>query len=160
MLFTTIPSAVDPANVIAFLHDHTAFINLSPLVTSYNETDSDARHVSYDIRERVPVLPKGLWSQEIKFSATFENRENGLWSELHAPLGLVSEVTYEVMQTKDESNFAVVDDEGREITSQWVMKETIDSSVNLLLKTYVDSSMVPTRRKMASRLMERVEGVS
>lgn len=69
VLFTAVPPTADPTKVIAFLHDHRALINLSPLVTSYNETGSDNHQVSYDIRERVPVLPAGLWDQEICFSA-------------------------------------------------------------------------------------------
>lgn len=161
MLFTAIPPSVDHTKVIAFLHNHKALINLSPLVTSYNETGSDGRQVSYDIRERVPVLPAGLWNQEIRFSAVFENREQGLYSKLHAPMGLVSEVTYDILKVENESSSDVVDEEGREIESQWVMKETIDSSVNVMFKSFVDSSMVPTRRKMAKRLMVRVaEGSS
>ncbi|GAB7350438.1 hypothetical protein MBLNU459_g1045t1 [Dothideomycetes sp. NU459] len=158
VLFTALPPAVDPASAVAFLHDHEALIKLSPLVTSYHQTSSDGRRVSYDIRERISVLPRNLWDQEIQFSAVFEDRENGLWSELHAPLGLVSEVTYEVMQVKDESRFDVVDHEGEAIVTQWMLKETIDSSCNIAFKSFVDASMVPTRRKMAERLMNKLEG--
>lgn len=75
-------------------------------------------------------------------------------------MGLVSEVTYEIMEAENESQFDVVDEGGRKIESRWVMKETIDSSVNMIFKSFVDYSMVPTRRRMARRLMDRLEGRS
>lgn len=49
----------------------------------------------------------------------------------------------------------VVDAEGEEVTTEFVLREVITSQVNFLFKRTVDGDMVPTRRAMAKRIMDR-----
>lgn len=156
MLYTSIPSDVAPSSVVSFLHDHEALIGLSPLVTSHKRLATEGSEIEYTVYEQIPVLPFGLWKTTISFKTAFKDQESGVWSKVHAPLGFVSEALYEVEEVKDEHTPDIFDDKGKEIVSGWVLKETITSSCNFIFKSFVDASLVPTRRMMAKRLMAKL----
>lgn len=99
------------------------------------------------------MLPMGLYKKTISFKAIFEDHDTGVWSKVFAPLGFVSEALYTVERVADEHAADVVDGNGARIESEWVLKETITSSCNIIFKAFVDASLVPTRRTMAQKLM-------
>jgi len=43
------------------------------------------------------------------------------------------------------------------VSTEWVFREDIESEVAWALKWYVDSTLVKTRREIASRMIEKVK---
>jgi len=132
-----------------------------------SSSSSDASRDEYTVHEQIPVLPMGLWKTTISFTVVFEDRDDGVWSKVLAPLGFVSEALYEVRRRtgdeerlglgeEEEEEDGVVDAEGRRVEAEWVLRETVTSSCYLVFRPFVDASLVPTRREMAERLMAKV----
>lgn len=158
-MYTAVPSTVTSESVIAYLHNHQAIIGLSPLVTSSKRAATQRSGIQdeYNVHEEISVLPMGLYRKTISFKAIFEDRDTGVWSKVFAPLGFVSEALYTVERITAELAADVVDDIGARIESEWVLKETITSSCNIIFKAFVDASLVPTRRTMAQKLMAKLQ---
>ena len=92
---------------------------------------------------------------------------NGIETILHAPLRLVSKQKCRVLRTEEARRDAshvtdgegteVRDAEGNVVSTEWVFREDIESEVAWALKWYVDSTLVKTRREIASRMIEKVK---
>ena len=157
-----IPTDIDPKAVISILHDHGFLITMSPIVTRYEEAGREpstvefhsiagatnpglSDKVHYDVWENIDVLPGGLWKHEISFKCAFENQPDGVVTWIQAPMGLTSQATYRVKEVAGEGA----------IRSGWILEESIDSSCNVLLKGFVEKTMVNTRKESHARIMEK-----
>lgn len=145
---TSLPADVDPKTLIGLLHDHSFLITMQPIVTRHEIRDRDPRtgKVTYDIWEAINILPFGLWKREIQFTGAFTDRREGVVSEIEAPMGFLSEATYTVKPGE------AWDGEG----AGWVLEESIESSCNVIMKWFIEGTMVPVRQKMHQQIMEAV----
>lgn len=143
---TEIPKDVDPNALISLLHDHSFLINMQPIVTRHQirERDPTTGKITYDVWENIDLLPFGLWKHEIQFTSAFTDTREGVISDVEAALGFVSEATITV---KPGENW---DGEG----GGWVLNEDIESSVNVMLKWFVEGQMVPVRQKMHQNMID------
>lgn len=143
-VITPITDDVDPKNVIDLLHDHSFIITMSPIVTKHSEKAREGPKITYDIYEKVDLLPFGWWRHEIKFLCSFHDQHDGQVSELQAPMGVTSRATYTVRPTEQKD--LQHDEEGS--MSKWVLEESIESSCSMFLKLFVEMTMVNVRRQM------------
>ena len=143
---TPIPKDVDPNAIISLLHDHSFLITMSPIVTRHEirERDAVSGKITYDVWENINLLPFNLWKYEISFMAAFTDRRDGTTSDIEAGMGFVSQSK---MTVKPGEQW---DGEG----GGWVLDEAIESSVNVLMKWYVEGQMVPVREKMHLKMIE------
>lgn len=78
------------------LHDHSAMIELNPLVLRHdtcdpppNATPDEAEHATwYSITDKINYLPGGLFSSEISYKASFYDLPMGLQTHVLAPAGV------------------------------------------------------------------------
>lgn len=139
---TPIPSDVKPDAVIGKLHDHDFLITMSPIVTRHDVKDTDASGtITYNVWENIDLLPFGLWKHEIQFTCTFQDKDNGVLSWIEAPLGLVSQADYTVKPVGE--------------TDGMEFQEQVETSVNVIFKLFVQSTLVSVRKQMHSKIIER-----
>ena len=152
---TPVLSHIRREDLVAKLHDHGFLITMSPIVYRYEETGRDRNQVRYDIWETVNVLPFGLWKQDVNFSAAFEDTADGVMSELQAPMGVTSHARYSVVlrESMEEDGGGG----GGGGVEQWVLNEEIESSCSVFLRTFVEWTMVATRKKMHASIMDGVK---
>lgn len=143
---TNLPAEAKPSNIIDLLHDHAFLITMSPIVSRYQEAHRDGDKVTYDVWEHIDLLPFGLWKREIQFTAAFQNTETGVVTWIEAPMGLTSRATYAVKPASDKTDSP---------NGSHFLDESIESACNVLLKTFVESTMVATRKKMHLRILEK-----
>ena len=145
---TPIPPDVDAKALITALHDHGFLITMQPIVDRYEIRDRDPMNgkLTYGVWEKIPVLPFGLWKYEIQFTAAFTDTKLGTVSSIEAPMGFTSEASYTV-KPGDEW-----DGEG----GGWVLDESIETTCPMILKWFVESTMVDVRRKMHQQIIDNV----
>jgi len=151
---TLIPSDVDHQTIIKLLHDHDFLITMSPIVTRHSPRDKDPAtdKITYDVWENIDLLPFGWWKHELHFTASFQNKDNGVVSWIEAPLGFNSKADYSIRGAKAEDDLKAA--EGSD-SSGMVLEENIESSCNLVFKPFVEMTMVPVRKKMHAQIVEK-----
>lgn len=142
---TPIPNNVDHQTIVVLLHDHDLVIHLSPIVTKFKERDRDGDKVNFDVWENVDLLPFGLWKHEIQFTASFQDKVDGVISWLEAPLGLTSQSTYTV-HPKSVPGSDGEPDGGTE--GGWVLEEAIESSCSVFLRPLIEPQLLSARNHM------------
>lgn len=144
---TPVPADLPISLLIALLHDHSYLITMQPIVTrhSINARDPTTGRITYDVWEAIDLLPFGWWKHEIQFTAAFTDKKEGVTSYVEAPMGFVSTAQYTVKPGEQW------DGEG----GGWVLEEKIESSCSVLLKWFVQGTMVPVRQKMHRQIMEK-----
>ena len=156
---TPIPSDLNTSLLLALLHDHSYLITMQPIVTrhSIRSRDQASGEITYDIWENIDLLPFGLWKREIQFQAAFTDTDTGVVSTVEAPMGFVSSAEYVIRPAgaKDSEGNDAVDGATAE-EGGWVLEEKIESSCNVVFKWFVQGTMVPVRRKMHARILEKV----
>lgn len=180
-VLTPLPQNLDPAALINLFHDHSYIIHTQPLVTRFspqqtpkddgNTHDSSGNidkdgSITYDVWEEIPVLPFGLWSKEIHFTASFRDTSSGVQTRVDAPMGFVSEASYVVrrFESGDKKEFPSTRDASVSAAAggssvgrgEWVLEEKIRSQCNFVFKPFVQATMVPVRRKMHEGMIARV----
>lgn len=140
---TPIPPDVDPNAVIDLLHDHGFLITMSPIVTRHElqKSLSDSDKLTYKVWENINVLPLGLWKHEISFTTSFKDTKKGVVTSILAAMGFASEATLAVKPAQDDK-------------SGWVLDEKIESACNVVLKWFIESTMVPVRQKMHAQICD------
>jgi hypothetical protein len=142
---TAIPADISTEDILRILHNHVTLITMSPIVTRHEENQREGEKVTYDVWEHINVLPFGLAKREIQFSTAFQNVVDGIVTWIEAPMGLTSQATYAVK--------SMTGADGQ--PEQRVLEESIESSCNGMLKSFVESTMVSTRKKMHTRILEK-----
>lgn len=56
-----------------------------------------------------------------------------------------------------DGDVEILDEDGNAVSTKYVLRETITSECSVIFKRFVDADMVPTRRTMAKRMMERLQ---
>jgi hypothetical protein len=145
---TPVPEDIDAKAVIKAFHDHDFIIRMQPIVTRHEvrDRDPDTGKLTYDVWEHISLLPFGLWKREIQFTTAFTNKKDGTTTAIEAPMGFYSEATYTIKPGP------TWDGEG----GGWIIEESIESQCNVLLKWFIEGTMVPVRRKMHEQILEQV----
>lgn len=159
---TAIPSDIDARRVVDLLHNHSFVITLQPIVTRHSERSREVQIVCYDVWESIDLLPFGWWKQEIHFTATFEDKPDGVICRIEAPLGFGSRAEYTVRKTRSGELLSATPstvemgarDEAGALFPGMVLEEEIESNCFFLLKPFVEMTMVPVRKKLHSRIIE------
>lgn len=139
---TPIPADVKPDVVISKLHNHDFLITMSPIVTRHDVKDTDASgKITYNVWEKIDLLPFGLWKHKIQFTCSFKDTDDGVVSWIEAPLGLVSEAHYSVKPGGDAG--------GK------VLEEQVETSVNVIFKLFVQGTLVSVRKEMHQKIIDR-----
>ncbi|EMC98340.1 hypothetical protein BAUCODRAFT_121236 [Baudoinia panamericana UAMH 10762] len=141
-----IPVNVDSKGVVDLLHDHSFLITMSPIVTRHSEVSRDpvTQKVTYDVWENLDLLPFGLWKYELRFTAAFENKADGVITHIEAPMGFQSKADYTVRGKQ-----------GFEESGAMELNEAIESSCSHIFRPFVEWTMVPVRRKMHAQIIAR-----
>jgi hypothetical protein len=94
-----VPPDVDPKHIVTVLHNHSALITLSPIVTRHNLRNRvpGGGRAHYDVWEVLDLLPFGWWKYEIHFTTAFLDKEDGVVSWIEAPRGFASRAEYTVL---------------------------------------------------------------
>src|ERR1700753_4345726 len=139
LVTTGIPADIDAKALINAFHDHSFIITMQPIVTRHEIRDRDPAtgKLTYDVWEEISLLPFGLWKREIQFTAAFTDQKDGTVSWIEAPMGFQSEATYTV---KPGEHW---DGEG----GGWVIEESIQTTCPVLMRWFVEGTMVPVRQK-------------
>lgn len=147
-VITPVPQDIDAKALINAFHDHIFIITMQPIVTRHEVRDRDPTtgQITYNVWEEIGILPFGLWKHEIQFTTSFTDKSDGTVTEVEAPMGFVSEATYTI---KPGTTW---DGEG----GGWIIEESIESQCNVLMKWFIESTMVPVRRKMHEQILEHV----
>jgi hypothetical protein len=145
---TPVPQDIDAKALIKAFHDHGFIITMQPIVTRFEERDRDPAtgKLTYDVWEAITIIPFGLLKKEIQFTCAFTDKKDGTVSYIEAPMGFTSEATYTVKPGQDW------DGEG----GGWIIHESIESECNVLLKWFIEGTMVPVRRKMHEQILDHV----
>ncbi|KAK3054127.1 hypothetical protein LTR09_004905 [Extremus antarcticus] len=145
---THVPQDIDAKALIDAFHDHDFIITMQPIVTRHQVRDRDpaSGKLTYDVWEAISILPFGLWKREIQFKVSFMDKNDGTTSMINAPGGFDSEATYTI---KPGPGW---DGEG----GGWIIEESIESECNMLLKWFIEGTMVPVRQKMHAQILEHV----
>lgn len=148
LVTTQVPQDIDAKALIEAFHDHDFIITMQPIVTRHEVRDRDPAtgKLTYDVWENINLLPFGLLKHEIQFTAAFTDKKDGTVSAIEAPMGFNSEATYTIKPGQDW------DGEG----GGWIIEESIESACNVLLKWFIEGTMVPVRRKMHEQILEHV----
>jgi hypothetical protein len=143
---TPIPTDVKPADIIKGLHNHDLMISVSPFVVRHNlASTSPSGKQTYDIVDKIDILPFGLWKREVSFTATFEDNANGTTSSVKAPSGLVITGDYAV---KPAAGHVSAED------GAMVLVEEVQTSASVLLKHFVQSTLVSSHEKNHQKLID------
>ncbi|KAK5723735.1 hypothetical protein LTR15_005435 [Elasticomyces elasticus] len=135
-VITPVTQDVRTDSIINILHDHSFLITMSPIVTRHKESDRELAtgKVTYNVWEN--IVPFKLFNYEIEFKCAFQDKPDGVISWIEAPMGFTSKADYTVGPE------GVWDGGGN------VIEEQIESNCNVLLKPFVEWTMVGVRRKM------------
>ncbi|CZT22277.1 uncharacterized protein RCC_08146 [Ramularia collo-cygni] len=93
---TPLPREISRETAVSMLHDHSAMIELNPLVLRHEICDSppsatpdEAEHMTwYTITDKINYLPGGLYSSEVSYKAGFYDLPVGLQTHVFAPAGV------------------------------------------------------------------------
>ena len=137
---TPIPLEVDHEAIAKSLGDHDFLISMQPIVTRHEIRDRDpvTGQITYDVWEKIGLLPFGLWRYELQFITAFMDKDDSLVSWVKAPMGLTSEAHYAVKPRE----------QGEGEVGEWVLDESIKTTCPIVFKWFVESRMVDVRRKM------------
>jgi len=160
-----IPQDVHPDTVIKLLHNHDYLITMSPIVTHHEELDRDREtgKVSYEVYEKLDLLPFGLWKYEIRFTCAFQNKADGVVSYIQAPMGFNSKADYTIRTARHDDGEAILNayenigSGGTAGTTAMVLDEAIESTCSVLFKVFVEMTMVPVRRKMHAQVIAKAQ---
>ena len=121
---------------------------MQPIVTRHEIRDRDPADgkLTYDVWEEIALLPFGLWKREIQFTAAFTDKKDGTVSWIEAPMGFTSQATYSVKPGEQW------DGEG----GGWMIEESIETTCPILMKWFVEGTMVPVRQKMHEQVLDHV----
>lgn len=147
-LATPIPGDVDPAAVIQILHDHDFILSLNQIVTHHEKIRQEGDKHVYNVTESIPIIPP-IWKRSVNFQATFENQKDGVWTWVQAPMGVTMSAKYSVKLVERGEGVGDVGEAG------WLLNEEIEASCSVLLKAFVEKTMLNSHRNMQKRFIER-----
>ncbi len=167
----SIPSHLDPADVIAALHDHNTTLSLQALTTGYEKlqntapetlkdnywypTDLNPVH-TYSVTECVVVLPGvGQWGRKnITFPSCYQNIPTGIRTRADAS-GVIVRADFRVIKGGFD---AEVESEDQDIgDAEWVLVEHAEVSCSWWLMPFVKGKMEQAHRDICRRVIEKVE---
>ncbi|KAI9878856.1 MAG: hypothetical protein M1830_010328 [Pleopsidium flavum] len=149
------------SGALSALHNHSLMITLNPLVVSHHVIDrppqsgtaptSTSPQITYSITD---TLPLPVWPTSITYTASFENTDYGLRTQVHAPMGVEITGQWEVVR---ESHDLLSSNSEREIAeTAWMIRETATVRCNVLLMPYVRATISRSHKELHGRLIERL----
>lgn len=146
-------------------------IELNPLVKSHHSVntlssqepkDPPISKCTHSITDRLSYLPLHLWDSEITYTATFQDTELGLVTEVSAPLGVQTISEWKLLSPNERSSAGHKgSSEGIERGVQdWILQETATVSCSTFLMPFVKGQIEQSHGEMLRRFRERLEGVT
>jgi len=112
---------------------------------------STSTSTTYSITD---TLPLPFWPTSITYTASFENTESGLRTQVHAPMGVEITGRWEVF-TKNPDQRSL-NSEGDIAETGLMVQETATVRCNVLLMRYVRATMGRSHKEVHERLVERL----
>jgi hypothetical protein len=167
----SIPSHLNPSDIIAALHDHNTALSLQALTTRHEKlpntapetlkdtywypTDINPVH-TYSVTECVVVVPGiGQWGKKnMTFPSCFQNIPTGIKTRADAS-GVIVRADYRVIKGGADGE---VEGEGQGVgDAKWVLVEDAEVSCSSWLMPFVKSKMEQAHRDICRKVIEKVE---
>ncbi|KAI1070094.1 hypothetical protein LB507_008171 [Fusarium sp. FIESC RH6] len=163
--FTTItplPSNLSRQQVVDFLHDHLAMIDLNPLIIERHQIDppphapeDEKKCVWYSMTDRIDYLPGGLASGQVTYTAAFFDSSDGLQTHSYAPMGLDLRGRWSVGGTMPGERPQPVElGLGAPATGLY-LREDVDMRCNMLMVSFVKKTIKKSHGTLVEKLSER-----
>lgn len=164
-----IPPHIDPALILAALHDHNTTLTLQALTQGHEKLPStdpetlkdtywyptDLHPVtSYHVTEVIKFLPGVEWGKKyIKFPSVFQDTPTGVRTRADAS-GVIVRAEFRVVRG---GAAAEVEGEGAGIgDAEWVLVEDVEVTCAWWLMPFVRGKMEQAHRGICSKVMEKV----
>lgn len=163
--FTTItplPSDLSRQQVVDFLHDHLAMIDLNPLIIERHQIDppphapeDEKKCVWYSMTDRIDYLPGGLASGQVTYTAAFFDSSDGLQTHSYAPMGLDLRGRWSVGGTMPGERPQPVElGLGAPATGLY-LREDVDMRCNMLMVSFVKKTIKKSHGTLVEKLSAR-----
>lgn len=113
----------------------------------FTQDEEGADITTYEIVERIPILPVFGISQLITFPVYFQDFSEGVRSRVDAPAGTCLRTTYAVRPVEGNG----VDEVGR---GGWQLVEEADIECNVLFKPFVAKGFHDAHANMCQRILD------
>ncbi|RGP64126.1 hypothetical protein FSPOR_8144 [Fusarium sporotrichioides] len=163
--FTTItplPSNLSRQQVVDFLHDHLAMIDLNPLIIERHQIsppshapEDEKKCVWYSMTDRIDYLPGGLASGQVTYTAAFFDSSDGLQTHSYAPMGLDLRGRWSVGGTMPGERPQPVElGLGAPATGLY-LREDVDMRCNMLMVSFVKKTIKKSHGTLVEKLSQR-----
>lgn len=163
--FTTItplPSNLSRQQVVDFLHDHLAMIDLNPLIIERHQIsppshapEDEKKCVWYSMTDRIDYLPGGIASGQVTYTAAFFDSSDGLQTHSYAPMGLDLRGRWSVGGTMPGERPQPVELGLGAPASGLYLREDVDMRCNLLMVSFVKKTIKKSHGTLVEKLSER-----
>ncbi|KAL4722600.1 hypothetical protein ACLX1H_010481 [Fusarium chlamydosporum] len=163
--FTTItplPSELSRQQVVDFLHDHLAMIDLNPLIIERHQIpppphapEDEKKCVWYSMTDRIDYLPGGLASGQVTYTAAFFDSPDGLQTHSYAPMGLDLRGRWSVGGTMPGERPQPVELGLGAPTSGLYLREDVDMRCNMLMVSFVKKTIKKSHGTLVEKLSQR-----
>ncbi|RGP66858.1 hypothetical protein FLONG3_8730 [Fusarium longipes] len=163
--FTTItplPSDLSRQQVVDFLHDHLAMIDLNPLIIERHQIpppshapEDEQKCVWYSMTDRIDYLPGGLASGQVTYTAAFFDSSDGLQTHSYAPMGLDLRGRWSVGGTMPGERPQPVELGLGAPASGLYLREDVDMRCNMLMVSFVKKTIKKSHGTLVEKLSER-----
>lgn len=166
---TSVPRAIAAARILAALHNHSLMIELNPLVKSHhslNTTSSQEAQgpstskCTHSITDSLSYLPFHLWDSEINYTAAFLDIEDGLVTEVSAPLDVKIVGEWKLMSPNERSSTCYSESSAGNGCGEedWILQETATVSCSIFLMPFVKGQIKQSHEDVHQRFRKRLEG--
>ncbi|KAI0743545.1 hypothetical protein C8Q80DRAFT_1181782 [Daedaleopsis nitida] len=157
---TPLPRGVAHVDALTLLQNHSAMIELNPLVIAHERCDGSPSSPSasapetnkpsatYRITDSIDYLPLGLWKGKVVYYADFWNTEDGIKTKVNAAMGFVSESVWKI-----EEEPAKGEGEGATL----VLTEVAQVTCPRVMKMFVEGTIRKSHDELGRRLITRLE---
>ena len=160
---TPLPPSIPRDIAVAHLHDHTAMIELNPLVIRHVLTDPPSSAAKdeaeaatwYEITDTINYLPGGVIKGQVSYKACFYNLPCGLQTHVFAPGGVDIRSKWSICGTmpgepKEPQEL------GLEAPREGLyIKEEIDLRCNFFLSAFVKRNLKKSHEVVAERIISK-----
>ncbi|KAL6914125.1 hypothetical protein FSHL1_011798 [Fusarium sambucinum] len=163
--FTTItplPSNLTRQQVVDFLHDHLAMIDLNPLIIERHQIsppshapDDEKKCVWYSMTDRIDYLPGGIASGQVTYTAAFFDSSDGLQTHSYAPMGLDLRGRWSVGGTMPGERPQPVELGLGAPASGLYLREDVDMRCNMLMVSFVKKTIKKSHGTLVEKLSQR-----
>ncbi|KAF5019638.1 hypothetical protein F66182_8342 [Fusarium sp. NRRL 66182] len=168
--FTTItplPSEISRQNVIDFLHDHLAMIDLNPLIIERHQipppphaSAEEQRCIWYSLTDRIDYLPGGIVSGQVSYTAAFFDSSDGLQTHSYAPMGLDIRGHWSVGGTLPGERPQPVELGLGAPSTGLYLREDVDMRCNMLMTSFVKKTIKKSHGSLVEKLSQKVSSAS